>query len=62
MSDEVHPVRKGAEETDIQVVAAGLGLEGPGWGDFAMPAIGCAGSMVGVYLGHCAWVSRIKLE
>lgn len=62
MSDEVHPVRKGAEEADVQVVAAGLGLKGPGWGDCAVPAIGCAGFMVGVCLGHCAWASKVRFE
>ncbi len=62
MPDEVNSVRKGAEEADVQVVAAGLGLEGAGWGDCAVPAIGCAGFMVGVCLGHCACVSKAGFE
>lgn len=62
MPDEVYPVRKGAEEADVQVVAAGLGLEGARRGNCAVPAIGCIGFMVRVCLGHCACVSKAGFE
>jgi hypothetical protein len=59
VADDVGAVCEWAEEPDVQVVAALLGGEGAGGGDFAVPGLGGAGEVGGDF----TWVrARWLLE